>query len=183
VKAIKFIVLAAGVLGVLAFFLPIAQASYSQDGTTATASLSAFDIVRGNIPVSVSKAGESTTMRTNLADHVETKGDVGAMKGIVIGMFAPGFLLLLIGLVNLKRGKFQRLGGFFTLLLGMVGLGIGMIFQAAADEVSKDAGQSIGGVGISLMLAGGALAALGGLLALIKPDRGEVAPTPALLAA
>lgn len=93
-------------------------------------------------------------------------------KGYTLLVFGPPLLLLVLGGIALKRGKFGRLGGVGALLLG----GWACLFAAALMSViEKDSGGGAEvGAGTYVFLVAGILGALGGLLALIKPDRGAL---------
>jgi hypothetical protein len=167
-KASKFIVLVGGILGILAFFLP--QLSVQRAG--ASAKVSAYQVVKGldQVSVEVDKAGGTSTV--DVATRNEAKQDLGAIKGIVMAVFAPAALLALIGALGVKRRKFGRGAGTFALLLGVVGLGIGAVLKSAAEG---DAG-----IGMTLLIVTGLAGCIGGIAALIKPERMEVSVQPAL---
>ncbi|MDQ3366086.1 MAG: hypothetical protein M3680_11735 [Myxococcota bacterium] len=164
-KASKFIVLAGGILGILAFFLPMV--SVERGGTRVTAS--AFQVVQGldavatevdRAEVRTVAASYGTSGRAALS---EAKSDLGAIKGIVLAIFAPALLLALIGGLAVRRGQFGRVAGTLSLLLGAVGLAIGVILKGAAEGDS--------GVGLTVLLLTGLAGVVGGILALAKPER------------
>jgi hypothetical protein len=64
--------------------------------------------------------------------------------------------------------------GTFSLLSGLIGLGIAMILKSAAE--------GDGGIGLTLLLVTGVAGVVGGLAALIKPER-LATVTPALATA
>ncbi len=148
-KASKFIVLAGGVVGILAFFLPMV-AVHRPDFT---GTVSAFEIIKGLDSAAVND-----------------------LKGIVMAFFSPAILLALIGGLGVARKQFGRVAGAFSLIFGLVGLGIGALLTSAAEGDS--------GSGLTLLLVTGAAGVVGGLMALIKPDRAQVqASSPRLMAA
>ncbi|CAN5919704.1 hypothetical protein BH11MYX3_BH11MYX3_17320 [soil metagenome] len=170
-KASKFLVLAGGILGILAFFLPmvtIHRADYS-------GSASAFQLIKG---LSVaSDAVDSETVRAaamNSEAVSSAKEGLDAMKGIVFAIFVPAILLAAIGAFGVSKRKFGRVAGVFSLLLGLIGLGIGALLKNAAGA---DAG-----IGLSLLLATGALGTVGGLFALVKPERLVTPQIPRMVA-
>lgn len=176
-KASKLIVLAGGILGILAFFLPLV--SVQRDNFHGT--VSAFQLVKGLDTASdaVDKADAQADTQVNVASfggedvaasHAaagEVKKDLGALKAIVLAIFAPALLLALIGGLGVKRKRFGRGAGALSLVLGLVGLGIAMILKSAAEG---DAG-----IGLTLLLVTGVSGVVGGMLALIKPQRLAVA--------
>src|ERR1700690_2729465 len=92
-KASKFIVLVGGILGILAFFLPLVSVTRGDF----TGKVSAMQIIKGldSVTVAVDTAEAHASM--DVATSSEAKKDVGAMKGIVMAVFAPAALLALIG--------------------------------------------------------------------------------------
>ena len=168
-KASKFIVLVGGILGILAFFLPLG--SVQRHG--ATASVSAFQVMKGldQVEVAVDEAGARRAI--DVETTAGAKKDIGAMKGIVMAIFAPALLLALIGGLGVARKRFGRGAGTLALLLGLVGLGIAAILKSAAE--------GDGGIGLTLLLVTGVAGVVGGLAALVKPERAQ-AQTPALAA-
>lgn len=167
-KAAKLLVLLAGVLGVAAFFLPMATVSHEGQ----TVSVSAFQLFTGV------QALEDTVSST---DHVEgmTADELGKqkrdvtqtlaeIKGVVLACFLPGALLAIIGGVALVRRRFGRVGGAFAVLLGVVGLLVFTGLNAGADAADGAASR---GVAMYLLLGTGLLGVTGGLLALVKPER------------
>ncbi len=164
-KASKFIVLIGGILGILAFFLPMV--AVERDG--AKASVSAFQLVQGldevtanvggkDIKVAVSDAGVSTT---------EAQKELASMRWVFLAIFAPTLLLVLIGGLAVKNQRFGRGAGFLALLFGLICLGLGAITLSAAG---KDAG-----IALTLLLGTGIAGVVGGLLALVKPERAAAA--------
>ena len=148
-KASKFIVLAGGVVGILAFFLPMVSIHRPDFHGT----VSAFQIIKGLDSQSVND-----------------------LKAIVMAFFSPAILLALIGGLGVARKKFGRVAGAFSLIFGLIGLGIGGLLTSAAEGDS--------GSGLTLLLVTGAAGVVGGLMALIKPERAQThAPAPRLGAA
>ncbi|HTJ41493.1 MAG TPA: hypothetical protein VL463_05330 [Kofleriaceae bacterium] len=146
-KFTKHMVLIGGVCAVIAFFLPYVGLSAGDQ----SAKVSAFDVVKGYQAM----PGWSQTV------------------GYVFLVFGPPMLLLVQGAVALKTGKFGRLAGVGSLILG----GWGALMGAALISVINDKHDEIltaeVGAGTYIFLVAGILGAVGGLLALIKPDRGS----------
>ncbi|MDB4955166.1 MAG: hypothetical protein JWO36_2735 [Myxococcales bacterium] len=158
-KATKFIVLVAGMLGIFSFFLPLVAVQHR--GTTAT--VSAYQVVKGLEVVSA----EVDRGEVHSLGEIETRdtasGGLAAAKGIVIALFVPAALLALIGVLGVRRKQFGRVAGTFSLLLGLTTLAIGALLKSAAEGDS--------GIGITVLIVAGLAASAGGLLTLIKPDR------------
>ena len=166
-KASKFIVLVGGILGILAFFLPLV--SVERQG--AKASVSAYQVIKGLDQVEVAVDQGAARGAYGVETSASAKKDIGAMKGIVMAVFAPALLLSLIGAAGVARKRFGRVAGTFSLLLGLVGLGIGAILKSAAE--------GDGGVGLTLLILTGVAGVVGGIATLIKPER-LATVTPAL---
>ncbi len=166
-KASKFIVLVGGILGILAFFLPMVTV-HQQDFS---GSVSAFQIVKGLDSLSV--AAGSQDVNVALADAgasaKSAKEALDGMKGIVMAIFAPALMLVLIGGLGVMRKKFGRVAGTFSLLFGLIGLGIGALLKGAAEGDS--------GIGLTLLLVTGVAGVVGGLIALVKPERPVIPAT------
>jgi hypothetical protein len=158
-KASKFIVLVGGILGILAFFFPLV--SVERQGHKAD--VSAYQVVKGldQVQASVDEGVQQQAFDAEMG--ASAKKDIGAIKGIVMAVFAPALLLVLIGGIGVARKRFGRVAGTFSFLLGLVGLGIGAILKAAAE--------GDGGVGLTLLLLTGFAGVVGGLAALVKPER------------
>ncbi len=168
-KASKFIVLAGGILGILAFFLPLV----SVDRGGAKASVSAFQVIKGLDQVEVAVEDGAARGAYSVETSASAKKDIGALKGIVMAIFAPALLLSLLGAAGVARKRFGRVAGTFSLLAGLVGLGIASILKSAAE--------GDGGIGLTLLLVTGIAGVIGGLIALVKPER-LLAVKPALAA-
>ncbi len=165
-KASKLIVLAGGILGILAFFLPLV--SVQRENVHGT--VSAFQLMKGldTAGDAVDKADAQVDLAsvdgaTSHAAAGEAKKDIGALKGIVMAIFAPALLLALIGGLGVAKKRFGRGSGALALVLGLVGLGIATILKSAAE--------GDGGIGLTLLLVTGVSGVVGGLLALVKPER------------
>ena len=166
-KASKFIVLVGGILGILAFFLPIVTVHHRG----ATASVSAFQVIKGLDTVSVAvddhQADVDVALASSGSSAAEAKDGLAAAKGIVFALFVPALILAALGGRGVAKKKFGRGAGAFSLILGLIGLGIGALLQGAAGGES--------GIGIYLLVLTGVAGTVGGLLALVKPERAAVA--------
>jgi hypothetical protein len=175
-KASKFIVLVGGLLGIISFFLPmVAVSQRDASGTKASVTVSAFQIIKGLevAKVAVDEADGSHSDVMVHADAQEAKKGLDSIKGIVMAIFAPALLLVLIGGLGVMRKKFGRVAGTFSLLFGLVGLGIAMLLRSAAAETATEGGS--GGIALTILLLTGVAGIAGGILALAKPERASAA--------
>jgi hypothetical protein len=171
-KASKFVVLVGGILGILAFFLPMV--SVTRQGKTVT--VSAMQVMKGLDAVGSELdkdevAVSAASYEGGRANLQSAKEGVDGIKGIVMAVFAPALLLALIGGIGLARKKFGRVAGTFSLLFGLIGLGIGAVLKSAAEGDS--------GIGLTFLLLTGLCGIVGGIMALAKPERLAVGLQPA----
>ena len=139
VKAAKFMVLVAGLMGLVAFFLPMV--SVDQNGHSISAS--AFQAVQG---ASIGQEKLDEVAKTETAATAEAKANVSDLddfltkvKAFLYGVYAPALLLTLFGVIGVAKQKFGRGLGIFSLLLGLVVIALWGFFFMAAGEVNKDA--------------------------------------------
>ena len=160
-KIAKLIVLVGGLLGIGALFLPLASVR-NADGT---ASISGLAVIKGGDTVQADvRTADGKREKVEVAAPSDKDIDVREVRGIIAAIFAPAALLGLLGLVGLLRGRFGRAAGFFSLLLGAAGVLAGFLMYSGMGDSS--------GIGLLALAGGSALGAIGGLLALIAPDRG-----------
>jgi hypothetical protein len=166
VKSTKYIVLGAGIIGLIAFFLPlIAVQNSGLEGK-----LSAFQIVKGldSAQEVVGEAGAAMAGTVEEQVAVKQANDaLGAVKMIVLAIFVPALFLALFGAIGTAKKRFGRGLGIGSLLFGLLGLGIWALLNSAASE---GGGESVAGVGMHLLLVAGLGGAIGGLFATIKPE-------------
>lgn len=173
-KASKFIVLVGGILGIISFFLPMASVTEKKDGADIHVSVSAFQVVKGIDSVTATVNGnDAHKMGEGLsgADKAEfdtAKKDANKAlsdaKGIIIGLFVPAFLLALVGGFAVMRKRMGRGAGTLAFLLGIAALGIGALLKSALEGDS--------GLALTMLMVTGAAGIIGGLMTLVKPDRG-----------
>lgn len=151
-KFTKHMVLIAGVCALISMFIP--YESVHAEGQSASAS--AFDVL-----TSGSVIGEQT-------------------KGAALLIWGPPVLLIVFGALAEKKKRFGRLPGGISLLFGASGtLFAAGLLAAIGDKSGSGSLEAAAGIqyspgaGAYLLLAGSVLGLLGGLLALIKPDRGD----------
>ena len=164
-RTAKLIVLLAGVLGVLAFFLPLA--TFTHDGKEL--GVSAYEVFTGVGELEDRVDGTTAEVGKTQDDVYRTLPEI---KTVVLICFLPGALLALIGLVAVARGRFGRLGGTICVLLGAVAL---LVFTGLNRGAEASGGDATRGAGMYLVLATGLLGVIGGLAATVSPDHGRAA--------
>ncbi|MBI5499177.1 MAG: hypothetical protein HY907_02970 [Deltaproteobacteria bacterium] len=174
-KYTKFAVIAGGVLGLIAFFMPLIHVK--QNGFEGKAS--AFDVIKGlSAAEDAASTGEGVAAGLGETDAARLAGDVkegaNTAKWIMYIPFVPCAFFVLFGGLGLLR-RYGRLLGVGTLIFGLMGLGFWALLRAAAKESGVE--DSLGS-GVSMLLVSYLLGTLGGLVALIKPEP-KVAPAPA----
>jgi len=102
-KASKLIVLVGGILGLIAFFLPLVSINRPDFHGTA----SAFQVVKGI--------------------------DAGAVRTFIYAVFAPAVVFALIGGLALRKGAFGRGAGTLAMIFGLLGLGVTALLKSAAE--------------------------------------------------
>ena len=183
-KAIKFVILVAGLLGVAAFFLPLLSYDTSLEtgsgsgpekvelrlsGLTVVGGTTAAEQLKGTVQGNVERLDTSGKAK----EFIDNLDDVlSAIKAAVIGIFIPALVLLLVGGVGVARGKLERLGGVFALVAGILGAAIGMFILNALADPKVESGGGGPGVAVYLIVVSGIVGLVGGLLTMIKPDSG-----------
>ena len=173
VKAAKFMVLVAGLMGLVAFFLPL----FSVDVGGKSFTVSAFQAVRGVEAVKTNlekQAGEKMQSDPQAQKSIEDLDEVlTKVKSYLFIMYAPAALLMLLGIFGVVKQKFGRGFGVLALLLGLVTFGFWALLFFAAGEAKKEEAQAAFGLGLGvhLLLGTGILGFLGGITNTIKPDR------------
>ena len=175
-KYTKFAVIAAGVLGLIAFFLPLIH--IKADGFEGKAS--AFDVMKG-LSKAEDLADQGEMVATGMgereaADFARGGKEVASTaKWILYIPFFPCLMFALFGGLGMIR-RYGRLLGAGTLIFGLIGLGIYALLTAAAKETGT---QDALGSGVTALLISYILGTLGGLVALIKPEPRVAAAAPA----
>lgn len=175
-KAIKFVILGAGVLGLIAFFLPY----FSWKAGDQTRAHSAMEVMAG-LETAKQGGGELQSDLEKKAAELDPSGGatkglgaaqdfIDLVQGIIVVMFLPALLLVVIGGVGAVRGKLGRLGGGGAMVLGLLGLGLNGMAMAGLSR-AEDEGMAPG-IALYLMLVACTVGFVGGLLTLIKPDLG-----------
>lgn len=163
-KIAKLIVLLAGITGVVAFFVPMATLIH--DGKNYPVSPYQLFVGVHELEKNLDNAPSAMMSDKDKADAYEALTDV---KGIVIAFYAPGALLLLVGLIGAIRRKFGRFAGLVSVVLGAASF---LVF-AGMQSLDLDAAHGITrGPSPYLLAATGLLAVAGGLFSLVSPDRG-----------
>jgi hypothetical protein len=175
------VLLAVGVLGVVAFFLPYVKLSVAGESKTYSALgvMTAKDL-DDEFKKAKDAIAEDAASRT---DDAESKESVATLsknledafdlaKGLVIVVFAPALAFLIIGGVGAARGKLERLGGGLALGVGLIGAAVNGVILAAfqSSKIKADGGGAE--IGQFLLLAVCIMGMLLGVLTVLKPDRG-----------
>lgn len=175
-RATKYIILGAGLIGLIAFFMPLIAVNKSG----VSGKLSAYRIVVG-----ISSAKQVVSKAGKAADTVESKAAVkdankalSAVRGIVLAIFVPALLLTIFGGVGTLRKSFGRGLAIPSFIFGLIGLGIWALLSSAA---SAGGGESVAGFGMHMLLLTGLGGVVGGLIGIIKPER-RALPTEQQLA-
>lgn len=173
-KATKYIILTAGLLGLISFFMPLIAVSKAG----ITGKLSAYRIVKGisSAQEVVGKEGAKLKDKDDRAAVADANKALGAIKGIVMAVYFPAFMVFLFGLIGTLRKSFGRGLSIPSFIFGLLGLGIAGLLTAAA---SSTGGESVAGSGMYALLVSAIVATVGGLVGIIKPDRREATgPAP-----
>lgn len=170
----KYLTLVGGIAGLAGFFLPFVTFA-ATDGTM-TGQISAFQIVRGIDDVSELMSGAAPALATNEQLRqwaVEFNTSMADYRGAVVGCYVPALLLALVGALAGMRRKMGRLAGLLALAVGAANAGIWLLFDTVSkEETSRDVSAALG-LGLGLLLAAGVAGMVGGLGALLLPDRGR----------
>lgn len=170
----KILVLLAGLVGIVGFFLPLRVLS-GLDGHTGTHA-SAYEIAQGvdetqQLITYAEQLGISTReLSASLDQNLEH------YRYAILGMFVPSFLLLVIGIVAIGRGGLGRLGGFLAMAFGAASLlaFVGALLLAGDLVLHHDAIEvrlaSTMGPGMYCLLAAGVVGMFAGAAALLRPD-------------
>jgi hypothetical protein len=177
-KAIKFVILTAGVLGVVSFFLPYAVIDVGKDSL----SFSALDVFRGVELASEGVSEAKKALETSAAEYQggeevrrnlkDIEGALDLVKGIIAVVFIPLVAFVLIGVIGAARGRLERVGGILALLLGLIGMGVNGLFLAAWGTAEVKAAGGSAGIAQYLLMIACTIGFVGGLLTVIRPDRG-----------
>lgn len=167
-KIWKILVLLVGLAGVAGFFLPLVN--YTDANGAAAKSYSGLQVVKGDATgadmIDKAKAvGKEYEATKELSGQVET--GIAALKGVILGFYVPSLLMVILGAVGLIRGKFQRLSGVFTAILGLVSAAIWGVFALGASDAGS--GYS-NGLGLHMLLVAGLGGLIFGIGAVVKPD-------------
>jgi hypothetical protein len=171
-KAWKYLILIGGIAGIAGFFLPFITFK-STDGQI-TGSISAYRIVSGIDDVTqLLDSTKPITMANS-----EVKGfvtmfnrDLATYRGALVAFFAPAAALALFGAIAGLRGVLGRIGGLVALVLGLANAGVWYLFYQVSHETTEKTASM--GIGLHMLLVAGAAGCLGGLGALLSPDRGD----------
>lgn len=160
-KLTKFAILAGGIMGLAAFFFPF-NAVAMEDGTVV--SFSSQDMV-----LQLGRAAETNANASNKLDHLLAQTEaVGPMLwlSILLPIHGAALLLLFLGGWGILRRRFGRCFALISLLLGL----FVFIFWAITASTLKTPTPL---PGLNLLFGTGLAGVIGGLFALVKPDRAK----------
>lgn len=173
-KPWKFLILVGGVIGVIGFFLPFA--SGHDERANVHLGVSAYQLVRGIDSVKEviddAKQAEHATRAADKDIARNLEEGMSAVRGFALLAYFPAALLAILGALAVVRGKLGRLGGLFAIMLGAASAGIWALLSAAASQQRGDATVLKLELGTHVLLVAGLLGLLGGIGALVSPDRG-----------
>ena len=149
-NAAGLLVLAGGLLGIVAFFLPILEV---HEGHT-TISASAYQIARNAKQIDA----------PDQPRH-EVDVDFGDLKGTVLTWFGHALLLAVIGVIVTARRRFGRVAGVFSLIIALLGI-------CMAVMVLSLSGHHYGSALIVLIVSG-VVGCIGGVIGIVKPTPRE----------
>jgi hypothetical protein len=180
-KFTKFVVLGAGVLGLVAFFMPLIHVK--QGGFEGKAS--GLDVMKGfseaeqavgEAQVAVGELGET--------DAHQALGEVKSATNTAKWLFLIPFVFPVLFLLTGGIGALTRFGrgmGALTLVFGLIAVALWFLIRAAGDSVKTEAGvEDPLGSGVMMLGVSYFLATFAGLFALIKPEpKKQAAQAPA----
>lgn len=176
-KATKFIVLSAGLIGLIGFFLPLIAVQVQG----VTGAVSAFNVVAG-IEAGQEELDKQVEANKDLLDDktkavAKEAGELGGtIKMVILLAYSPALLCFLFGLIGVLKKSFGRGLAFGSLIFGLITFGLWAMLNSAAGDAAA-AGGDVKGVGMWVMLLSGLGCTIGGLMGLIKPDRGDTPTT------
>jgi hypothetical protein len=169
VSLTKYIVIACGLAGVAAFFMPLIHVNMKGY----QGQVSAYDALKGiEVAEEGAKAGEVAGKLTGNRDLTQDSRDVKdkaeTARALLVIPFVPPAVFLILGLFGFIKGSFGRIFGLGTLLFALIGLGLAaLLYSAAQDEQVED----VLGNGFYLLALSYAGAAVCGLFSFLLPDR------------
>jgi hypothetical protein len=132
------------------------------------ASLTPFQLVQGSDAIATKTDSAARPASDTAAIDGIVSEALSTMRVLVLAAFGPAALCALFGLIGVARRRFGRGLGLGAMLFGAIGLAVWWVIDAAIEEAGTGKG-----IAMWLLLGSSVGAALGGLLALLRPDRGE----------
>jgi hypothetical protein len=169
-KPIKFVILGAGVLCVLSFFLPYVE--IRGDSYTPMAILDKVDVAEAGVRNVEKRLSEEAEDRKIRGDLSGIKDAMDIVRGMLIFAYLPGAVLLVIGIIGAVRGRLERVGGVIAMIIGLLAVGINGLLLAVWSTAEVKATGSSPAIAQYLLFFGCTIGFVGGLLTVIKPDRG-----------
>lgn len=163
-KNMKFVVTLGAVLALAGAFMPVAK-GVADMKAAAEAAMGAMKDAAGARAIKIPERFGGGGILSKLPDSVFDFRNLGGPgPAFAYGLLGAGGLILLFGLLGIAKG-FGRGFAAGAFVFSIVPTALGLMLVFAANERGGGAG-----MGSYLVLAGGALALIGGLLTLIKPE-------------
>lgn len=164
-RVTKFLVFLAGLLGAISFFLPLAKGQVRSYHFH----LSPYRMVKGIDDAAQVMEGIETdaSARERMNDNLaQLQSTVERFRFLMLKMYAPMAVLLMVGFMGVAGGTFGRIAGTLSLLSGVAGLSMALMY-----DIGDQSGFNMAGAGLYFMYAGSALGSIFGLCGLIWPER------------
>ncbi len=163
VRASKFLVLIAGLLGLAGMFHPFIIGT-TDDGYSADAS--AWSLLGDVAQAQEDAAAQTDRFSTALAE-AEAFGAYLWLP-FLFPVFLAALSLTFLGTWGVLRGRFGRLFGLLSLGPGLFVLGFALLLITSASDGQASNSTGLGAI---LLLGTGIGACVGGFVSLVKPDR------------
>jgi hypothetical protein len=174
-KPWKYMLLAAGVAGVIGLFLPLVEVRHGPVvmGFTAFDLSFGMDKTRSLLDTQLPKFAEKRLPSNVRIARDDARLIAEASQGAALA-FAPAMLMAVFAIIGFLRKRFGRILGLgaFVLGLGSIGAWIGLryVIQYALEEAALKRTTVNLQLGAHLLLVIGGLGVLAGLGALVKPE-------------
>jgi hypothetical protein len=182
-KPWSLMLVAAGIAGVFGLFLPLVevkhraivvsysakQLSFGMDN--AHKLLDSYEAAQGVLDKRAPRLGKKIPGDLRYGEQ-DARMVADASRGAALA-FAPAAILLVLGAIGLVRKQLGRISGGLALLLGLSSIGawigLKMVLDYALEEVALKRTTVAMQIGAHMLLVIGALGAIAGIGALVKP--------------
>lgn len=177
-RAWKYLVLIAGIVGVAGFFLPFVE--LHSEPAKLDGLVSAYQVVRGIDDVRDLIAGtKPLAMQADPAVQrtiAELNRRLAEYRGVMVAFYVPAALLALLGALAGIRRRMGRLAGLCAILFGGASGVVWLLFDHVSRESAAKAAASgtsaVMGYGLHALLVAALFGVIAGLGAFLLPDRG-----------